>query len=165
MDREKSLVKEDQYHACKLWEIGTEQLMAGQVELALETINESLRVFPTAEGYTYRAWAISFQGKYGEAINDCMRAIKLDVGFGNPYNDIGVYLMQLGRLDEAIPWLERAKKAARYEPKHFPFLNLGHIYMIRDEQNQALSEYVRALELDPGNEIANRAIVSMDLIF
>ena len=30
---------------------------------------------------------------------------------GNAYNDIGVYLMQKGQLDEAIAWLEQAKLA------------------------------------------------------
>ena len=39
-----------------------------------------------------------------------MNAISLDADYGNPYNDIGVYLMQLGRPDEAVghQWLDRA---------------------------------------------------------
>ena len=36
---------------------------------------------------------------------------------GNPYNDIGSYLIKLGRLDDAIPWLRRAMTARRYEPR------------------------------------------------
>ena len=32
----------------------------------------------------------------------------MDPDFGNPYNDIGAYLIEMGRLDEAIPWLEKA---------------------------------------------------------
>ena len=46
---------------------------------------------------------------------------RIDPEFGNPYNDIGVYLMQQEKLDEAIPWLEKAKQAKRYEPRHFPY--------------------------------------------
>ena len=45
-----------------------------------------------------------------DAIAQCEIAIELDPEFGNPYNDIGVYLMQQQRLDEAIPWLERANR-------------------------------------------------------
>jgi Tfp pilus assembly protein PilF len=56
-----------------------------------------------------------------------MRAIEIDPEFGNPYNDIGVYLMQRDRLDDAVPWLERAKLAKRYEPRQFPYMNLGRI--------------------------------------
>src|SRR5881628_1104671 len=51
-------------------------------------------------------WTLSFQGRLEEATEECLRAIEIDPEFGNPYNDIGVYLMQRDRLDEAIPWLE-----------------------------------------------------------
>ena len=71
--------------------------------------------------------------------------------------------MKMGDLDEAIPWLQKAKTAKRYEPKHFPFLNLGHIYMAKGDQMRALDEYVHALDLDPENPIALKAIAGMDL--
>ena len=47
-------------------------------------------------------------GRLEEAIEECHKAIAVDPTFGNPYNDIGAYLIEMGRLDEAIPWLERA---------------------------------------------------------
>ena len=71
-------------------------------------------------------------------IQDCKKAIEIDPNFGNPYNDIGVYLMQIGLLDDAIPWFEKAKGAARYIPRHFPFLNLGHIYVAKESLQTAL---------------------------
>jgi hypothetical protein len=40
------------------------------------------------------------------------RAIQVDPDFGNPYNDIGAYLINLGRHDEAMAWLEQAIGAA-----------------------------------------------------
>ncbi len=153
----------DQERARKLWEEGVQELMAGRVQSAIDCFNESLKSSPTAEGYTYRGWAISFLGMLEQAVEDCKKAIQIDPEFGNPYNDIGVYLMQLGLLDEAIPWLELAKSAKRYEPKHFPYLNLGHIYMIQGDQMKALDEYVKALDLDPENPIAQKAIASMNL--
>ena len=45
--------------------------------------------------------------------------------FGNPYNDIGAYLIEKGDLDEAIPWFQKAMQARRYESPAFPHLNLG----------------------------------------
>jgi len=36
-------------------------------------------------------------------------------------------LTQQDKLDESIWWLEKAKQAERYEPRQFPFLNLGRI--------------------------------------
>ncbi|MBF8254778.1 MAG: hypothetical protein HW373_1473, partial [Deltaproteobacteria bacterium] len=69
--------------------------------------------------------------------------------FGNPYNDIGVYLMQQEKFDEAIPWLERAKTAKRYEPRHFPYLNLGRVYAAKGMMIKALEEFREALRLHP----------------
>ena len=158
----KSKDENSAYHARKLWEIGVEQIMNGQVTLAMETLEESLRIQPSAEAHTYQGWARSFMGQYNEAILDCRKAIRIDPDFGNPYNDIGVYLMQLGRLDEAIHWLSLAKDASRYEPRHFPFLNLGHILVIQGRFAEALNEYVQALELDPQNKVALQAIADMD---
>jgi Tfp pilus assembly protein PilF len=154
---------DDPERARELWEQGVQHLTQGDFQSAIDRFNESLAVYPTAEGYTYRGWAISFLGHLEEAMEDCKRAIKLDPEFGNPYNDIGVYLMKKGHLDDAIPWLQKAKTAKRYEPRHFPFLNLGHIYMAKGDQMQALDEYVHALDLDPENPIALEAIAGMDL--
>ena len=92
------------------------------------------------------------------AIVECKRAIELDPEFGNPYNDIGSYLMKLGNLEEAIPWLERAKTARRYEPRHFPFLNLGRLYAAKGQLLRAAEEFRGALRFDPGNSLAEQAL-------
>jgi Tfp pilus assembly protein PilF len=84
-----------------------------------------------------------------EAIAQCEIAIELDPEFGNPYNDIGVYLMQQQRLDDAIPWLERAKSAKRYQPRHFPYINLGRIYLTKGMIQKALEEFRGALKINP----------------
>jgi len=64
--------------------------------------------------------------------------IEVDPEFGNPYNDIGAYLIEQGKHDEAIPWLERALRAARYESYHFPWFNLGRAYAAKDCYGRAL---------------------------
>ena len=66
----------------------------GEYEDAVELYSQSIEAFPTAEAYTFRGWAYSFQGNYVQAIADCKKAIKLDPDFGNPYNDVGAYLIQ-----------------------------------------------------------------------
>ena len=40
---------------------------------------------------------------FAAAIADCHRAIDLDPEYGNPYNDIGAYYLELGQLDDTIP--------------------------------------------------------------
>ena len=153
----------DRERARELWEEGVKELMGGRIHSSIDCFNQSLLHAPTAEGHTYRGWALSYLGMLEQAVDDCQKAIEIDPDFGNPYNDIGVYLMQLGLLDDAIPWFEKAKVATRYASRHFPFLNLGHVYMAKGDQNKALEEYVRALDYDPENPAVLKAIASMDL--
>src|SRR5579872_1535782 len=89
--------------------------MKGDYDRAVELYKGSLALNPTAEAHTFLGWTYHFQGKIEEAIAECKLAIEVDPDFGNPYNDIGVYLMDLGRHDEAIHWLEQAIKAKRYD--------------------------------------------------
>ncbi|MBK7583684.1 MAG: tetratricopeptide repeat protein [Myxococcales bacterium] len=124
--------------------------MRGDFARAVELYTESLALCPTAEAYTFRGWAYAFQDRLDEAIEECKRAIAVDPTFGNPYNDIGSYLSRLGQLDEAIEWLEKAKQAPRYEPRHFPYMNLGRIYAQKGMLRQAITEIEAALELQPG---------------
>ena len=135
--------------------------LAGQPEAALELFEQSIAVQPTGEGHTFRGWALSHLGRFDEAIEECKIAIQVDPEFGNPYNDIGVYLMQQGKLEEAIPWLEQAKLAPRYEPRHFPFSNLGTIYERKGRLSHALAEYKAALRIEPRHEPAIRAVARL----
>ena len=123
--------------------------MARDFDEAIRLYRESIALYPTADAHTYLGWAYSFQGRLNEAIAQCEIAISLDPEFGNPYNDIGVYLMQQEQLDDAIPWLERAKSAKRYEPRHFPYINLGRIYLTKGMIQKALDEFRGALKINP----------------
>src|SRR2546430_16818692 len=110
---------------------------------------QSIDVHPTAEAHTFLGWTLSFQGRLEEATRECLKAIEVDPDFGNPYNDIGCYLMQQGNLAEAIPWLEKAKHAPRYEPRQFPYMNLGRIYLRQGRWADALREFEAAVRLAP----------------
>ncbi|SRR5579875_349960 len=144
--------------ATALFNEGLRAQEAGDLDHAIELYRDSIEVLPTAEGHTFLGWALSYQGKLDEAIEHCHRAIEIDPDFGNPYNDIGVYLMQRNQFDEAIPWLERAKRAPRYQPRHFPYINLGNIYAHRGQLLKAIEEFTQALRLVPGDERIRRQI-------
>ena len=139
----------DQERALELIEKAMKHQMAQEFEDAIRLYKESIALYPTADAHTYLGWAYSFVGRLNEAIAQCEIAIQLDPEFGNPYNDIGVYLMQQQRFDDAIPWLEQAKSAIRYEPRHFPFINLGRIYLTKGMIQKALEEFGGALRINP----------------
>ena len=139
----------EQERALELIGEAMQHQMARDFDEAIRLYKESIAIFPTADAHTYLGWAYSFKGRLNEAIAQCEIAIQLDPEFGNPYNDIGVYLMQQQRFDDAIPWLERAKSATRYEPRHFPYINLGRIYLTKGMIQRALEEFASALEINP----------------
>jgi tetratricopeptide (TPR) repeat protein len=143
--------QQDYNKAMELVKRAMNHQMAEEFDEAIRLYKESIALCPTADAHTYLGWAYSFQGRIDEAIAQCEVAIQIDPEFGNPYNDIGVYLMQQQQLDEAIPWLEKAKQAKRYEPRHFPYLNLGRVYVAKGMLQKALEEFRGALRLDPGN--------------
>ncbi|HEX5606600.1 MAG TPA: tetratricopeptide repeat protein [Candidatus Binatia bacterium] len=145
-------ITKDQERALELIEQAMKHQMAREFDEAIQLYKKSIAVYPTADAHTYLAWAYSFLGRLNEAIAQCEIAIQLDPEFGNPYNDIGVYLMQQQRFDDAIPWLERAKSAKRYEPRHFPHINLGRIYLTKGMLQKALEEFNGALKINPDDQ-------------
>jgi tetratricopeptide (TPR) repeat protein len=125
--------------------------MKGELDEAIELYKRCIEVFPTAEGHTFLGWTYSFQGRLDDAIQECLRAIEVDPTFGNPYNDIGDYLVEKGHLEEAIPWFERALKAPRYESYCFPHFNLGRVYERKRMFARALEEYRKAWTENPNH--------------
>src|SRR5207247_9640159 len=55
--------------------------------------------------------------------------------------------IELGREDEAIPWLRQAMDAPRYESPQFPHVNLARIYERKGQVLDAVGEYGRAQHL------------------
>ncbi len=141
----------DPEQALKLFQRAYECQRAGNLGDAIRLYQASIAARPTAEAHTFLGWVYSMQRRYEEAIAECKRAIVVDPTFGNPYNDIGAYLMQLGRDDEAIAWLQQATEAPRYEAPHFPHVNLARIYERRGELLEALAELTRASDKMPGH--------------
>lgn len=153
---------EDREKALALIKRAMDHQMAGQLDDAIRLYKQSIAVCPTADAHTFLGWTYSFQGRIDDAIAECEIAIKVDPEFGNPYNDIGVYLMQQNKLDEAIPWLEKAKLAKRYEPRHFPYMNLGRVYLTKEMIYKALEEFRGALRLNPDDSEMAKLIEELE---
>lgn len=130
--------------------------MKGQFEEAILNYKKSLDIYPTAEAHTFLGWTYSFLGNFETAIEECKNAIAIDPEFGNPYNDIGAYLIHLGRMDEAITWLELALKAKRYDNPHFAHLNIGRVLEQKGLWFEALVEYRIAKEISPDYLLAKQ---------
>jgi len=130
----------------------------GELEEAIALYKKSIEILPTAEAHTFLGWTYSFQNRYDDAIAECYRAIEIDPDFGNPYNDIGAYLIEKGLLEEAIPWLEKATVAPRYESYCFPHYNLGRVYERKHLYGKAMECYRNAIAQNPGYTLAHASL-------
>ncbi len=135
--------------AVRLFHEAHECQVKGDLEDAVRLYKKSIDVYPTAEAYTFLGWTYSFMGRIDDAIAECRKAIDVDPTFGNPYNDIGAYLLQKGEIDEAIPWFHRALQAPRYESYCYPHMNLGRAYEAKRDWLHAKEQYRLALTERP----------------
>ena len=143
--------------ALRLFQLSHEAQMRGDLDEAVDFYKQSIEAYPTAEAHTFLGWTYSFMGLTDEAITECHRAIEVDPDFGNPYNDIGAYLIEQGNMYAAIPWLQRGMTARRYECYFYPHFNLGRVYEALGRSREALRAYKAAIDLNPKYDVAIRA--------
>lgn len=144
-------------HAEKYFAMALDFMDLDFLKDATHYFRKSIKMYPTAEAYTYLGWSLSLQGDYGQAIEFCKVAISLDPDYGNPYNDIGAYMIEQGNVDEAISYLRRATHSRRYDPRYFAHYNLGRAWERKYEYVRAVTEYKRALDLNPDYQPAKDA--------
>lgn len=149
---------EDRRRAINLFRRAYAAQQEQDYERAIELYLCSIGTYPTAEAHTFLGWVYSFQERYDEAINECLQAIHVDATLGNPYNDIGSYLIAKGDLYSCIPWLRQALHAPRYESYAFPHFNLGRVYEQRGRLLAAAKHYGLALREQPAFQQAATAL-------
>lgn len=109
----------------------------------------SLDILPTAEAHVHLGWTYSCMERYEDAIAECKLAIELDPDYGNAYNDIACYLIELDEAEEAISWLERATLTQGLESPSIALVNLARLYEQQGLWPLAIREYRAALRYNP----------------
>ncbi len=152
------------YEARQLFQEAYQAQLAQDYESAIELYQRSIETYPTAEAHTFLGWVYSFQNRYDEAIAECLEAIRVDETLGNPYNDIGSYLLAKGDSYGCVRWFKRALFAPRYDSYAFPHFNLGRVYEMRRKYLDAARHYTLALEQQPGFTEAATALRRMQAL-
>jgi tetratricopeptide (TPR) repeat protein len=158
MFSEQEINSPEMREAVALFNDAYEAQMARDFEAAIRLYKESIKIFPTAEAYTFLGWTYSFQGEYDLAIAECVAAISVDADFGNPYNDIGSYLIAKGNYYDCVRWFKLAIKAKRYEARAYPHFNLAKVYEKRGKLLEAAKHYSLALDEQPNYKQAYAAL-------
>ncbi len=144
--------------AARYFQAAYQRQMEGNLDEAIQLYERSIALHPTAEAHTFLGWTYSFLGDLDRAIAECLRAIELDPDFGNPYNDIGAYLIERGDPLSSALWLKRAMKARRYECYFYPHFNYGRVLEWQGRWLDAMREYTTALSYNPDYTPARKAI-------
>jgi Tfp pilus assembly protein PilF/SAM-dependent methyltransferase len=94
------------------------------------------------------------RGAHEEAVSHFRAVTRLQPDIADAHDRLGHALAQLGRIDEAIRSIERARAlhaGVRQAPDYArTYLNLGNLCMGRGRQAEAAMLYERALALNPG---------------
>lgn len=149
----------------KMIEQGHQSILAKNVFKGLDFFVKANELIECAESLTLIAFASSLLGQLEKAKSFALKAIEKDPDYGPAYNDLGTYLMQEGRLDEAIKWFNLAKRATHYNNREYPFINCGRAFVAKKDFERALLEFNHALTLAPSHSELHTTIARVkDLI-
>lgn len=133
----------------------------GKLDEAIELYLESINIDPSADAYTYLAWALSSQGKYEEAIEECFKAISMNDAYWAAYNDIGTNMYNLDRLEEAVIWFEKGLDLTPEELQYIGLYNLGRVYEKKNSWQTAIKYYMNSFNINPDYELSKHGIMRM----
>ena len=132
--------------------------LLGDLGRALEILQEGLTNHPkVAALHNNLAALLERRGAYDEALLAAEHGLTDDPSLPQLHKNIGDLYYRANRYDEALDSYERAIKS---EPNlgEDVYLKLGNIRLQRQEKDQAVTCWRRALELDPTNATARKNI-------
>jgi len=129
-----------------LFDLGNQQLTAGQWVLAIESFSRILQQEPQDwQSLANRAQAYFRSGAYDKALDDYCLALQLQPGSANLLTNFAILLKELGQLELAESLL---RQALQLEPGHADaWSSLGSVLLYRMQYDQASECHIHAMEL------------------
>lgn len=125
---------------------GNAYLGRGQTEVALDDVNESLRLAETVDAHFTRAKIFIAQYRFDDAVEDLTRAIALGGEAADVYALRGHAHLYAGRMDDAFKDLDHALKV---QPNYaFALRTRGHAFMNSGQDDKAIADLTQAIALD-----------------
>ncbi len=159
----RDVTREKTAEATRLFRMAYARQLDGDIDRALVLYEKSIKLHATAEAHAYLGWAKSTRGKLDEAMEHCVAAIQIDPEFANAWNDMGAYLIEVGRADDALFFLKRATLMKKTSSRCFPHYNLHRAYLALGDRARAIEHVQAALDADPEFSPAQDAL--SDLLF
>jgi tetratricopeptide (TPR) repeat protein len=126
---------------------GRAYLNRGQVDLALEDLNASLKLMDNVDARYNRATLYLDQYRFDDCIEDLTRALALGGQGADVYATRGQAYVYTGQLDLALKDLNDA--IARQPSYGFAYRVRGHAYLILNQDDKAIADETKAISLQP----------------
>jgi tetratricopeptide (TPR) repeat protein len=141
--------------ARRLYARGLVEFHAHRYTAALEFFERAVDADPN-DPYAlyYRGVTRGRLGNYEGAISDLRTVIDKKAALRQAPLELGVALVQAGRYDEAVPWLEQAQKLPNLEARASLFLGIAQLR--REQFAAARQNFARAAAHDPSVQISAR---------
>lgn len=119
----------------------------GEIDIAIDDLNEAIRLSPSAAYYSNRGIAWGDKGEYDRAMSDYNEALRLDRKYVPAYINRSRAWHERGENDRAIVDLN---EGLRLDPKNAgAYSNRGNAWRALGDYNRAIADYNEALQLDP----------------
>ena len=126
---------------------------------AIASFEAALRINPNHAGALYNyGLVLGREGDFAGARARFVAAIAQRPDYAEAHANLGLALVALGRLEEALPHLERAVQLA---PRAETFATYGRALAIAGRLEQAAALYEHALELDPAQPEARTTLATI----
>ncbi len=126
---------------------GYAYLQKGQTEVALDDLNESLRLAETPDAYFTRAKIFIAQFRFDDAVDDLTKAVAVGGNAADVFALRGHAQLYAGRLDAAMKDEDQSISLTR--DYSFAYRTRGHVFMNMGQDDKAIADETRAIALDP----------------
>ncbi len=128
--------------------VGNALYRKGQVDLAMEHYERSIRIKPSNPDPYYNIGDVYFHaGHTADAVAAYRKAIEVRPDYVPAYSNLGVALVSMGKIDEGVA---EYRKALKIDPDNTGALsNLGVVLTMQGKPDEAEEVLRKALEIDP----------------
>ena len=130
-------------------------MRAGILDAAAREFRNALQARPDAETHYHLGLALQYSGKFDRAVEHHRAALVLRPTYREAMHNLGAALFEMGRVQEAIAYVERAKQLDPAVPDRY--LRLGIFHERCGNSAKAIDEFRQGLANAPYDErIATR---------
>ncbi len=126
---------------------GRAYLAKGQLEAAMDDLDESIRLVDTADARFNRGTLYLDQYRFDDAIDDLTKSLALGAQGADVYAERGHAYVYTGQINLALKDLDESIR--RQPALGFAYRTRGHAYLNAGQDDKAIADETRAIALDP----------------